>query len=200
MAVLHSQAHSFFAGDYAAANATNPIVGPYTAAIGSFLLDPPVQHVHVRYEDLVQQPEAEMQRVLQLLGLEFEPCVVQYGQQKHITKSYGDPISVERHDRPVKDSLCKWAADLLSRPEALRVAREVASSLAPDHLQACGYPQRTLFEDVNNAAAAPTRGLRLNTYRFKRKIFLHLRRHVGDNTLGSALRKMRYYCDVLLRP
>ena len=199
MAILHSQAHSFFNGDYQAAHETNPIVKPYVDAIGRFLIARPVPSVRVRYEDLVQSPEPEARRILDHLGLAFEPGCVEYGKQKHITKSYGDPMSVEKHDRPVTDSLETWAADLLARPEALTMARQILDEIDPSYLEACGYPKEHLFDALVGKTAATTKKTGLNAYRVKRQVLLALRKNIHQNTLGRAVKKVRYYCDVLLR-
>ncbi len=199
MAILHSQAHSFFEGDFEAANNTNPVVSRYVGAIGQFLTDKPVDMVRVRYEDLVQNPETEMKRVLDHLGFEFEEAVVNYGSKKHITKSYGDPMSVEKHDRPMTKSVSKWAEDMLARPDALQIAKDIAAELDPDHLEAWGYPAESLFEDLEGAEASSTHVESMNAYRLKRKVLLKLRKNIHHNGFGTAVKQVRYYCDVLLR-
>jgi hypothetical protein len=198
LAIMHSQAHSFFGGDYAAANDTNPIVREYVAGIGAFLRQSPVPHVRVRYEDVVTDPEREMRRVAEHLGIAFEPGMVTYGEQKHITKSYGDPMSVEKHQRPVTDSLETWASDLLARPEALEHARAIAGELDEQDLVAWGYPKAELFAALEGKEAVETEAA-FNTYRLKREILLRLRKNIHSNAFGAAVKKVRYYCDVLLR-
>jgi hypothetical protein len=197
-AILHSVAHSFFAGDYHQAQEFNPIVQRYVPAVGALLRERPVDCVHVRYEDVVQDPEASMRRILEHLGLPFEPGCVEYGQQQHITKSFGDPHSVERHTRPVTDSLDKWAQDFLAQPDVLALAQQIASELDPADLEAWGFPKDSLFAALEGQAAHKTAG-RLNTYAIKRKVLLGLRKNMHSTALGDAVRKVRYYCDVLLR-
>ncbi|MEK7704687.1 MAG: sulfotransferase [Myxococcota bacterium] len=199
MAILHSQAHSFFSGDYRAAADTNPVVGPYVKAIGTFLLSREVPYVQVRYEDLVQDPEPHMRRVLDHLGLAFEPGVVEYGKHKHITKSYGDPMSVEKHQRPVQDSVDTWAQDLAARSDALAVARQIADELDDADLAAWGYPKAQLFASLTGREGQATRAKGASTYRLKRKVLLRLRQNIHHNAFGAAVKKVRYYCDVLLR-
>ena len=199
MAIWHSQAHSFFGGDYAAAHAQNPVVEPYVAGIGKFLIDKPVPYVHVRYDDLVADPEAHAKRFFEHLELPHEPGAVDYGEHEHISKSFGDPMSVEKHRRPVASSLDTWAADLQARPEVLELAREVVGRLDPAHLEAWGYPKETFFSALEGKSAAATKRSALNGYRIKRKVLLSLRKNIQHNQLGAAVKKVRYYCDVLLR-
>lgn len=198
LAVWHSVAHSFFEGNYALAQQTNPVMSEHVPAIGQFIIDKPVPFVHVRYEDVVQNPEAQMQRIFEHLGLPFEPDVVNYGQKSHITKSYGDPMSVEKHTRPVQDSMESFAQDLLARPEALELAKEVVGTLSDAHLAAWGYPKETLLSALEGKSAIPTKKP-FNTYRFKRQVLISLRKNIHHNALGSAVKKVRYFCDVLLR-
>lgn len=198
-AVMHSVAHSFFGGDYAQAHQFNPIVSRYVPAIGWLLRERPVDFVHVRYEDLVRDPEPHMRRILSYIGLDFEEGCVEYGKQKHITKSFGDPMSVERHQRPVTDSLDTWAQDFLARRETLDLAREVAAGLDADDLSAWGYPAEHLFDALEGREAART-STPLNAYAVKRQVLLGLRRTIHRyDGLGEAVRKARYFCDVLLR-
>jgi len=199
MAIMHSQAHSFFAGDYRAAHETNPIIRDYVGAIGRFMQEHKGDYVHVRYEDIVQDPESAMRRVLDYLQLPFEEGCVEYGKQKHISKSYGDPMAVEKHQRPVTDSLSKWAGDLAARPEALAMAQNIINELDPAHLEAWGYPKETLFGELQGQEAALTQVGGFNSYRLKRKVLLALRKNIHQNSFGRLVKKIRYYCDVLLR-
>ena len=58
LAVWTSYVQSFFDGDFEAAHRFNPILERYVPAIARFLRERRVPLCHVRYEELVQQPEA----------------------------------------------------------------------------------------------------------------------------------------------
>lgn len=200
MAIWHSQAHSFFGGDYVAAHATNPIIEPYVENLGRFLIEAPANFEHVRYEDLVADPERHMTRILRSWGLEFEEACVEYGKAKHISKSYGDPMSVEKHSRPVTSSIVSWANDLAARPEAVELAQKVIARCDPAHLEAWGYPVETFWDALEDSDARATKPWeRVNSYWLKRQLLLKLRENIHENALGDAVRRVRYYCDVLLR-
>ena len=199
LAITHSVANSFFGGDYRTADQTNPIAREYVPALANFMRSADVPYIHVRYEDLVKDPTNEMGRILKHIGLEFEPDVVTYGNKKHISKSYGDPMSVERHKEPVTTSLQTWASDLLARPEALSIAQEIVAQLNESDLELWGYPKSTLFDALQTNEALKTKGRQNPTYRLKRRALLALRKNIHTNSLGTTLRKIRYYCDVLLR-
>ncbi|MEZ4272847.1 MAG: sulfotransferase [Myxococcota bacterium] len=199
MAIAHSYAHSFFAGDYLGAHAKNPIVTRYVPAIGEFLREQGSNLVRTRYEDLVNNPRQELQRIFEHLQIPFEPDTIEYGKHQHITKSYGDPMSVERHQTPVTTSLNTWAQDLLAKPEILEFAKELVEELNPDDLNAWGYPKESFFDALQGQVALETRASAFNSYRIKRQALSFLRRHAQDNTMATTLRKIRYYCDVILR-
>ena len=199
LAIFHSQAHSFFGGNYQSAYETNPLMQRYVKAIGEFLLEKPVDFVQVRYEDLVQEPQENMQRVLAHLGREYDEACVNYGTKKHISKSYGDPMSVEKHQRPVTKSLTTWASDLQTRPEVLGLVQQAIIEMDPAHLAAWGYPENELLAPLEQVGAQVTKRSPFNSYQLKRQVLLQVRKNIHDNVLGSTLRKVRYYCDVLLR-
>lgn len=199
-AILHSYAHSFFDGNYERAWKFNPILSRYVPAIAEFLKNKPVASVHVRYEDLVVDSANHVSRILEYLDLPEED-VVEYGRHDYIKGAFGDPISVNRHKRPVTDKVEKWAADLAARPEALSFVREITESLDPEDLKIYGYPKESLFEAVGRAGGKATRLSPFNRHRIARKIMLGLKEPVKEDhmKIGSMVRKIRYCCDVLLR-
>ena len=79
LAVFSSYANSFFGGDWAAAHAFNPILERYVPAIAKFLKDRPVDMMHVAYDDVVQNTEAELKRLFAFLAIPNQSSVVDYG-------------------------------------------------------------------------------------------------------------------------
>lgn len=198
MAILSSYANSFFEGDYEAAYRFNPILDRYVPAIASFIRRGDVPTVHIRYEDLVAQPEQGMERLFTFLGLPNEPEAVNYGEHKHIKKSFGDP-KVDVNSRPTTRSVDKWAAELAQDPRKLDFVRGLVEGLNADDLNTWGYPRESLLDDVATAQAGPPPKERLNAYRLQRKLLLTLRKDIHTNRLGQVVKGIRYYCDVLLR-
>ena len=201
LAVMSSYANSFFEGDWEAALAFNPIVERYLPAIAEFLRQDNVAHHHLRYEDLVSEPESQLAAIFDFLGLPNEESAVNYGEHEHVDKSFGDP-KVRHHKRPNTASLTSWAADLTGDPAKLELARRAVARLDPEDVATWGYDEKTLFAPLEQAQGAkPKRDLRwlLDSYRLKRKMFLALRRDIHSNRLGRTLKRVRYYCDVLLR-
>ena len=79
LATFSSFANSFFDGDYKAAQDYNPLLNRYVPAIAKFIRQDEVSHLHVRYEDLVQDPEAWMEKIYAYIEVPFEKDTIDYG-------------------------------------------------------------------------------------------------------------------------
>lgn len=138
MAVWSSYVESFFDGDAAAAYARNPILERYVPAIARFLRERPVPLLHVRYEEIVAEPERVLAELCAFAGLDFEPGMVEYGRTDAPApatgRGLGDPITVGRETRPTTRSVGKWTATLAQDPVLLTQCREIAERLADDDL------------------------------------------------------------------
>jgi hypothetical protein len=202
-AVFSSYASSFFDGDYEAARRFNPILNRYVPAMARLLREQKVPLVRVRYEELVQRPEAEMRRVCDFLEIPFEPRMIDYGEQAFESRGLGDPLNVDRHTRPVADSLDRWAEELAAAPANLAVVREMVASIDDVDLETWGFPRATIFTPVERAGArggaqiAPARTW--NRFTLERKLLTFLRRHTHGNAFERLIRRVRELCDVLLR-
>lgn len=202
LAVLSSYAGSFFEGDYDAAVSFNDILGRYVPAMAAFLRRKDVPFFHVRYEDLVKEPEKRMADMFAFLGLPNEEGAVDYGKHEHVVKSYGDP-KASHETRPTTKSVSTWARELANDPHKLEIARRVVDRLDADDLKVWGYDKAKLFDKMKDVegAPAPKRDFKwmLDTYRLKRKVFLSLRKNIHENAFGRTVKKVKYFCDVLLR-
>jgi len=202
-AVFSSYANSFFDGDYDAARRFNAILNRYVPAMARLLRERPVPLIQVHYEELVQDPEAVMRRVFEFLGLAFEPGTIEYGQHEHEAKGLGDPLTVDKHTRPVTASVEKWATELAHAPAKLRVVREMVATLDDTDLETWGFPRASLFAAVEQAADRDGQPLEspplFDRFRLQRKLLVRLRRNIHRNAFGHLVRRTRMLCDVLLR-
>ena len=169
-------------------------------SIARFVRARPAPLVHVRYEELVQSPEAHLEQVFGFLGLTHEPGAVEYGERFEAkARGPGDPISVAKHKRPVTSSLHKWAAELASDERKLTLAKQMIDRCDPADLATWGWPRETLFDALEDVgSAAPPKPV-LNRYTFQRKVMLALKKDIATRPHGALVRRIRYYCDVLLR-
>lgn len=199
LAVMSSFASSFFDGDWERAHAFNPVPERYVPAMARFLRERPVPMVQVGYEELVADPEPQLARIFGFLGLPHEPESVEYGKRFQAKKGMGDPITIDQHTRPVTDSVHKWAAEVAGDASKRALAERIADSLDPADLELWGYPRARLFDALTEAGAAAPPKRVLNTYTLQRKVMLALKKDIHDRPHGRLVKKLRYYCDVLLR-
>ena len=218
-AIFASFAQSFFENDWKAAHEFNPIVERYVPAMARFLRSTQVPLIHVRYEDLVQDPETWMKKVCDCLELPFEPEIVDYGARNEPQrKGLGDPIGVARHTRPVTSSLHKWVEAVHADPEKEKLLRRMIGFVDPEDFRTLGYDPDTLFEPLerhreklaaaesaaaSSGAAAPVKKKKkkdsLTAFTIERRLLHLVRRNIHRNALGKLLKKIRFGCDVLLR-
>lgn len=205
IAVWSSVIDSFYDGDHETAHAHNPILERYVPAIARFLREGRVDLHHLRYEQLVQDPETEMDAVCRFLGLPFEPSMVDYGERGDaaapVARGLGDPVTVSQETRPTTASLDKWSKALAENAGRLAQCREIVARLTDPDLQAWGFsgPElRKALVELPPAAAGPSKA-RLTRHALERRLLVGVRRNIHHNALGRLVRFVRAGCDVLLR-
>src|SRR5204862_7625673 len=119
------------------------------------LREKPVPFAHVRYEELVRDPETHFRRVCDHLGIPFEAEAIAYGEKSDAPTGLGDPTGVARHTRPVTDSVSKWAAEIAARPETLALVSKLVDQVDPADLENHGYPRVVIVEQLEVARGAP---------------------------------------------
>ena len=199
LAVFSSYANSFFDGNWQAAHDFNPILERYVPPMATFLRDRPVPLLHVAYEDLVTQPEPELERIFAFLGLEHDPDAVEYGKAGPVKKGMGDPITVHTHDRPVADNVGKWAAELAHDADKRALAEQMLGQLDSADLEAWQWPTDALWAPIEAAGGGPAPKPARNSYTFQRRVMLALKKDIHNRAHGKIVKRVKYYCDVLLR-
>lgn len=203
LAVWSSFVDSFFDGDHVAAHAHNPLLERYVPAIARFLRERPVPLLHLRYEEIVREPEREMRRAAEFLSLDFEPGMVEYGREGAAPKAaagLGDPITVARETRPTTKSLAKWAAQMADSPDRLEQARRLLERLTDPDLETWGTPRAQIEAELDAARPSGRPPRRpFSRHALERRLLVRLRRNIHHNALGRLVRRVRFACDVLLR-
>ena len=206
IAVWSSLVDSFFDGDDRVAHAHNPLLERYVPAIARFIREAKVPIHHVRYENLVQEPEENARNLCAFLGIDYESGMVDYGSQPGArgasTRGLGDPTTVAKETRPTTRSLSKWAAAATGRPERVGLYREILARLADEDLETWGYTRAQIMDAVDgiDLGGQPAARPRLTRYALERKLLVGVRRLISpDNALGGVIRRVREICDVLLR-
>jgi hypothetical protein len=200
LAVFSSYANSFFEGNWETARSYNPIVERYVPAMGAALRDPPVPICQVGYEELVSEPEQQLERIFGYLGLENQPEAVNYG-ERFASKASGpgDPITVQKQGRPVTASVHKWANEVADDPAKLALAEDMIRSVDDADLEAWGYPRESIFAPLEATGGRPPKKRPSNSYTFQRRVMLALRKDIHRRPHGAWVKRIRYFCDVLLR-
>lgn len=199
LAVFSSYANSFFDGDWQAAYDFNPILERYVPAMAAFIRERPVPLLHVAYEDLVMDPSSQLERIFAYLGLEHDPSAVDYGDAEPMKKGMGDPITVDKQGRPVPGSVDKWAAELAHDPEKRALAEAMIAHLDGRDLAAWQWPADALWAPVEAAGGAPPPKPPRNSYTLQRRVMLALKKDIHKRPHGKLVKRVKYYCDVLLR-
>ena len=200
LAVMSSYANSFFVGDWRAANEFNPVLARYVPAMAQLIRDQKVPLLQVVYEQLVEQPEAELAKIFSFLGLENEPQAVNYGERFEAKEGMGDPIGVKKHSRPSTESVDKWVSELVADADKRRLARELIEQLDESDLETWGFPKDRLFAPLSNGRGGKQpRPPLFNKYVLQRRVMLALKKDIDTRPHGRVIRRLKYYCDVLLR-
>jgi hypothetical protein len=200
-AIFASFANSFFDGDFASALNFNPIISRYVPAMAKFLRSSTVPHIHVRYEDLVSDPEATLERISSFLDIPFEPEAVNYKSKAVAGVGLGDPVGVAKHSRPVTASIHKWAAELAQDSSKFETIATQIAQVPEDDLATFGYDPATLWapmEAADPAAWVPAKR-KMDRFQRQRRLLRWLRRDIENRWHGPILMKIRRICDVLLR-
>lgn len=107
----------------------------------------------VRYEDLLQNPEPELRRVLTYLDVEFDPGVLMHFADLEMRTPYWDPTGTRMYRAISREPLEKWKqtmANPIRKAWSVRYLRW----LGRDRLAIMGYDLDMLLAEV---AAMPTR-------------------------------------------
>ena len=205
LAVWSSFVTSFFDGDHEVAHNHNPLMERYVPAIARFLRERPVDLHHVRYEELVSDPEAHMEKLCAYLEVPFEPGMVNYGDQagssKSATRGLGDPMTVAKESRPTTASLAKWARDMTGRPDKVAQCEEILSALLDEDLETWGVTRKEVQAQLSDIdlQGQPQKRPKATRHTLERKLLVTLRRNIHHNALGKMVKQVRNICDVLLR-
>jgi hypothetical protein len=199
-AIFASYANSFFDGDYKAAVDFNPILSRYIPAMSSFMRENKGRFLHVSYEDVASKPEETLGSISSYLGIPFEPDALNY-KSSEVAEGLGDPIGVSKHSRPVTSSIHKWAKELAADKKKFAVVAEQLAGVSDSDLETWGSPKKELWQPMEEAdpASYGARKREWNRYIVTRRALVMLRRDIHRKPLGKVVKKIRFYCDVLLR-
>jgi hypothetical protein len=204
-AVFSSYAASFFDDDWAAAHAFNPIVERYVPALAEFVRSRPVERLyHVKYEDLVRDPAKELAAICATAGIPYSDDLIEYGKRGVEGEGLGDPIGVKAHDRPVTESIDKWARSVAHNEPRIALLRQMVAGIDDRDLAVWGFDRAGLWSaiesvDPEQAKLAQNKAKRWDRHHVQRRVLMQVRKNVQGNALGRMIARVRFTCDVLLR-
>ena len=198
-AVFSSYAQSFFEDDWSAAHAHNPILERYVPALGGLLRSDAIRRrLHLRYEDLVAEPEAALRAVCEKAHIEYTPTMLDY-RRVDVAAGPGDPTTVDRATRPLDTSVDRWVHGVRRRPERREQLARMFARLDDRDLEAWGFPRARLFEALEKGEPGEAERRPWDLYRAERLILLKMRKNLDRTGLRGPLRRLRFALDVLLR-
>jgi hypothetical protein len=198
-AIFSSYANSFFDGDYQAAVQFNPILSRYIPVMADCIRRKDVSLLHISYEDIATHPEKTLQLISTFLDIPFQPEALEY-KRANVAQGLGDPIGVQKHDRPVTSSIDKWASELLVEQDKFEVVAKQLALVSEADLQTWGGPSN-IWEALEKADSGTykKRKREWSRYKITRRVLVWLRKDIHQKPLGKLVSKIRFFCDVLLR-
>lgn len=98
--------------------------------------------VIVHYEELVGQPETEVQKICEKLGIEFFPEMIEYNRHNLPQWRFGDSL-VYQHTRPVAKKAESWRSDI-RHPLMWRLANKYLGLLGRETIEKMEYSYHEL--------------------------------------------------------
>ena len=110
----------------------------------------------VHYEQLVQRPQETIKTLCRQLHLSYQPDMLIYGDKPSFQGRLGDPVGVQKHDRPVPSNLDKWIGNLTDKTRR-EFAMRVMAEIGEDTIMAMGYDAAQLARVIgSDRSASPT--------------------------------------------
>ncbi len=103
--------------------------------------------VVVHYEQLVGDPDKEVHRICDKLGIEFVPEMVEYGRQKLSRFNLGDDEEIYRHKRPSSEKIDKWTQSL-DDPQVWLLIHDYLNLLGRETIEQMGYSYEELLGKI----------------------------------------------------
>src|SRR5262249_37768776 len=101
------------------------------------------------FEAVLKDPETEIKRICDWLGISFLPGLIDYGNNGLSKFQIGDPGGVYSHSRPAGDRAEAWQ-EALHDPQVWRLFSDYLEFLGPDLLAPMGYEHQKLLLILEN--------------------------------------------------
>ena len=108
-------------------------------------------------------------------------------------------LHLDEHDRAVTSSIGKWTQELRGDAKKLELARRMLDRCDPADLAEWGFDEASLWAPYEQETGTQAPKRTLNSYTFQRRVMLALKKDIDTRPHGKLVRRVKYYCDVLLR-
>lgn len=136
----------------------------------------------VKYEDIIDNPNKEIEKITEYIGVDFEEDMLNYKSNIGVLKGkLVDPKSIHSHDKPVKDYKEEWKNKLDTNQKKI-LAKSFIEHLDKDLIESLGYSYDELISFFNDK--------KLNNNRFNDVSWNDLMSPSGTRT---QLQKNRLY-------
>ncbi|MCP5186024.1 MAG: sulfotransferase [Pseudomonadales bacterium] len=138
MAVLASELETYVKGNWKVLQrfACDLVAAPRMIADGIALLGDAA--CTVRYEEFVANPEQHTRRIMDYIGLDYLPSLIDYAETPAPIGNMNDPVGVHRHSRPQTTSLENWKR-LANNPQDAHLAHACLDDIGSATLERLGY-------------------------------------------------------------
>lgn len=105
------------------------------------------QLIHLQYEHLLQQPEAELMSIFSYLSLPFEHNVMNDFIQVEVAGGYGDPTGITEYSSINYTPIEKWKS-VLNNPFRKHWSKKYLQWLGEQRLAVMGYSYKELIDEL----------------------------------------------------
>jgi len=103
--------------------------------------------IAVQYEELIENPESTLNRIMEYLDLKFEDSMLKDFVQQDLRGSFIDPTGVQQYSSLDKEPLNKWKKVLTSRLRK-RLALKFLSKISSESLLVQGYSKSQIRQEI----------------------------------------------------
>ena len=98
----------------------------------------------VHYEDLLKDPEREIRKICEAIGITFVPEMIEYGRHDLPHWHFGDQKEVYQHTQPISQNAEKWMY-AIDDPQTWRLTRDYLQLLGRETVEQMGYSYERLW-------------------------------------------------------
>ena len=133
------------------------IEGPKLLTSGYLLLKK--QAIAIRYEDFVENPKKEMQKILNYLGLKYNKSLLTDFQKQELKGDMGDKIGIKKYKKISPAPLDKWKK-VFNTPFRKILLKKYVSTLDEKIFRVQGYNKKTILSQIEKMPVQYRRLLR----------------------------------------